>query len=95
MDPHLAGPRPAMIVSITSSIPSFKSLQFTAGLNILLADATAKSTEKQTRNSAGKTSMIEIIHFLLGADADKNLLFKSLKSSPIRLPPGLDERIVH
>jgi len=65
-----------MIVSITSSIPTFKSLQFKAGLNILLADVTAKSTEKQTRNSAGKTSMIEIIHFLLGADADKNSLFK-------------------
>jgi uncharacterized protein YydD (DUF2326 family) len=65
-----------MIISITSSIPTFKSLQFRAGLNILLADVTAKSTEKQTRNSAGKTSMIEIIHFLLGADADKNSLFK-------------------
>jgi uncharacterized protein YydD (DUF2326 family) len=41
-----------------------------------LADVTAKSTDKQTRNSAGKTSMIEIMHFLLGADADKNSLFK-------------------
>jgi uncharacterized protein YydD (DUF2326 family) len=65
-----------MILSITSSIPTFKPLQFGAGLNILLADVTAKSTEKQTRNSAGKTSMIEIIHFLLGADADKHSLFK-------------------
>jgi uncharacterized protein YydD (DUF2326 family) len=65
-----------MIFSITSSIPTFKSLHFGEGLNVLLADVTAKSTEKQTRNSAGKTSMIEIIHFLLGADADKNSLFK-------------------
>jgi uncharacterized protein YydD (DUF2326 family) len=65
-----------MIVSLTSSIPTFKSLRFEEGLNILLADVTAKSTEKQTRNSAGKTSMIEIIHFLLGADADKHSLFK-------------------
>jgi uncharacterized protein YydD (DUF2326 family) len=65
-----------MIHSITSSIQSFKSLRFQEGLNILLADVTAKSTEKQTRNSAGKTSMIEIVHFLLGADADKNSLFK-------------------
>ena len=65
-----------MIISIASSIPTFKALTFRPGLNILLADITAKSTDKQTRNSAGKTSMIEIIHFLLGADADKNSLFK-------------------
>jgi len=65
-----------MIVSISSSIPTFKSLTFSQGLNILLADVTSKSTEKQTRNSAGKTSMIEIMHFLLGSDADKNSLFK-------------------
>ena len=65
-----------MIISITSSIPTFKALTFRPGLNILLADVTAKSTDKQTRNSAGKTSMIEIMHFLLGADADKNSLFK-------------------
>jgi len=71
-----------MIISIASSIPTFKSLQFGTGLNILLADVTAKSTERQTRNSAGKTSMIEIIHFLLGADADKNSLFKKPEIAP-------------
>src|SRR5689334_24429226 len=65
-----------MIVSISSSIPTFKSLTFRAGLNILLADITARSTIKQTRNSAGKTSMIEIMHFLMGAEADKDSLFK-------------------
>ena len=65
-----------MIVSISSSIPTFKTLTFRAGLNILLADITARSTAKQTRNSAGKTSMIEIMHFLMGSEADKDSLFK-------------------
>lgn len=65
-----------MILSITSSIPTFKALTFRAGLNILLADITERSTDKQTRNSAGKTSMIEIMHFLMGSEADKESLFK-------------------
>jgi len=65
-----------MIRSISSSIESFKALSFRPGLNIILADTTRSSTEKQTRNSAGKTSIIEILHFLLGADADKTSLFK-------------------
>ena len=65
-----------MIVSIESSLKTFKPVIFHAGLNVLLSDRTAKSTDKQTRNSAGKTSLIEIIHFLLGGDCDKDSLFR-------------------
>jgi hypothetical protein len=66
-----------MIISIESSIPTFKPVQFHPGLNVLLADTQPESTEKQTRNSAGKTSLIEIIHFLLGASCDKDSLFRT------------------
>jgi uncharacterized protein YydD (DUF2326 family) len=66
-----------MIISIESSIPTFKTVRFHAGLNVLLADTQPESTEKQTRNSAGKTSLIEIIHFLLGASCDKDSLFRT------------------
>ena len=66
-----------MIISIESSIPTFKSVSFHPGLNVLLADTRPESTEKQTRNSAGKTSLIEIIHFLLGASCDKDSLFRT------------------
>jgi uncharacterized protein YydD (DUF2326 family) len=65
-----------VIVSVRSTIPTFKALTFKAGLNVLLADVTASSTAKQTRNSAGKTSLVEIVHFLLGSDADKHSVFK-------------------
>ena len=65
-----------MIVSIESSLKSFKAVTFRSGLNVLLSDRTAKSTDKQTRNSAGKTSLIEVIHFLLGADCEKDSLFR-------------------
>ncbi len=65
-----------MILSVRSTLPTFKSVTFKAGLNILLADITESSTEKQTRNSAGKTSLVGIIHFLLGSEADKKSVVK-------------------
>lgn len=65
-----------MIVSIESSLKTFKTVIFRSGLNILLSDRTANSTDKHTRNSAGKTSLIEVIHFLLGADCEKDSLFR-------------------
>lgn len=68
-----------MILSIESSIPTFKTIRFHAGLNIQLADKQPESTLKQTRNSAGKTSLIEIIHFLHGSDCDKDSLFRTAK----------------
>lgn len=66
-----------MIVSIESSLSTFKSVQFREGLNVLLADTGPASTEKQTRNSAGKTSLIEIIHFLMGSNCEPDSLFRT------------------
>lgn len=66
-----------MILSIESSLPTFKSIQFHEGLNVVLSDKNESSTDKKTRNSAGKTSLIEIIHFLLGSDCDKDSLFRA------------------
>jgi uncharacterized protein YydD (DUF2326 family) len=68
-----------MIRRITSDLASFKSLDFKPGLNILLADKSPGATDRQTRNGAGKTSLIELIHFLLGASVDKRSIFKSEK----------------
>ena len=65
-----------MILSIESSLPSFKTVKFHEGLNVLLSDKNRTSTDKKTRNSAGKTSLVEIIHFLLGADCDKESLLR-------------------
>lgn len=65
-----------MILGIESSLPSFKAVKFHEGLNVLLSDKNRTSTDKKTRNSAGKTSLVEIIHFLLGADCDKDSLLR-------------------
>ncbi|MDQ0466335.1 uncharacterized protein YydD (DUF2326 family) [Caulobacter ginsengisoli] len=66
-----------MILTIESSIDSFKTVHFREGLNVVLAETSPQSTNKQTRNSAGKTSIIEIIHFLLGADCKPDSLFRT------------------
>ncbi|WP_373533045.1 ABC-three component system protein [Vampirovibrio sp.] len=63
-----------MILLIDSDLPTFKAIQFHKGLNVLLSDKSPDSGAKQTRNSAGKTSLIEIIHFVLGGDAGKSSL---------------------
>lgn len=56
-----------MIHSITANQPSFRRVDFTPGLNVILADRTEESSRKDTRNGLGKSTLIEIIHFCLGA----------------------------
>ena len=65
-----------MILSVSSTLPSFKELTFRPGLNVLLSTRAEGSSEKKTRNSAGKTSVVELVHFLLGADCSPSDLFR-------------------
>ncbi len=66
-----------MIHNIFSSLSTFKALEFKSGLNVLVAQKEDGATDKQTRNRAGKTSLVETIHFLTGSNADKGSLFRS------------------
>lgn len=66
-----------MIVAIGSDLPTFKALRFRRGLNVLVAQMTDASTAGQTRNSAGKSSVVEILHFVLGADVPRTSPFRS------------------
>ena len=68
-----------MIRRIFSNLGSFKELTFHMGLNILIADKSPGATDQQTRNRAGKTSFIETIHFLTGADCEKDSIFRTGK----------------
>lgn len=66
-----------MIHRIYSTLPTFKHLELRTGLNILLARKEQGATSRQTRNRAGKTSLIETVHFLTGADAGPRSLFRT------------------
>lgn len=71
-----------MIHSVSSDLPSFKGLTFKPGLNILLADKSEGATDRQSRNGAGKTSLVEFVHFLFGSSADRESIFRSDALAP-------------
>ena len=66
-----------MIYRIFSSLATFKGLELKSGLNVLIAQKETGASDKQTRNRAGKSSLIEIVHFLTGSEAGKSSLFRS------------------
>lgn len=66
-----------MIKRVFSTNKKFKSPSFNSEMNLLIVEKTKKSTIKQTRNSAGKSSLIEIINFIFGADTDKSNFYNN------------------
>jgi uncharacterized protein YydD (DUF2326 family) len=69
-----------MIRSITANKPTFKTVHFEPGFNAILADTTSVSTDQDTRNGLGKSSLIDVIHFCLGSDTARD---KSLASDQL------------
>lgn len=57
-----------MIHRIYADNPQFKPVDFSSGLNVIIADQAKGSDDKDSRNGLGKSSLIEIIHFCLGSD---------------------------
>ncbi len=58
-----------MIHAVRANRESFRTLELSAGFNVVLADRTKESTKKDSRNGLGKTTLVEVIHFCLGASA--------------------------
>jgi uncharacterized protein YydD (DUF2326 family) len=73
-----------MIYEVWSNRPTFKRLKFGKGLNIVLVRRSAKSTSSQKRNAAGKSSLIDVIHFVLGSDKEA--------ASPLAAPEVAEDR---
>ncbi|GAA1664221.1 hypothetical protein GCM10009733_072470 [Nonomuraea maheshkhaliensis] len=86
-----------MLRKLTADDSRFKTLDFTPGLNIVVADTTSVSAATDSRNSAGKSSIIELLHFLLGARPDKHLATKkALRGIRFRLHldwPGVPDTL--
>ena len=83
-----------MISSVRSNMPSFKEVEFTPGFNVVLADRTKESTRGDSRNGLGKTTLFDIVHFCLGAQARRNqgLLVAPLKGWTFTLEVKIEDR---
>jgi uncharacterized protein YydD (DUF2326 family) len=68
-----------MIRSVRANKATFRSVKFEPGFNVVLADRTDKSSQKDSRNGAGKSLLVEIIHFCLGGSAGTSLKKKELR----------------
>lgn len=66
-----------MIYQITSTLSTFKPVSLRPGLNLIVAEKSKGATSRQTRNGSGKSSLIKIIDFLLGANCDNDSIFRS------------------
>lgn len=63
-----------MLRRLSADDERFKTVNFKPGLNLLVAETTTVSRSTDSRNGSGKSSMIELLHFLLGSRADNKQL---------------------
>ena len=60
-----------MIIKLYANDCRFKPIEFKKGLNIINVEQSETSNDRDTRNGVGKTTLIHIIDFCLGADLRK------------------------
>lgn len=61
-----------MLHLLGSDDPRFRTVRFGAGLNLLVADRTEASSSTDSRNGSGKSSLVELAHFLFGMQRTGN-----------------------
>ncbi len=81
-----------MIKAVYANNESFKRVEFQPGFNVILAERTDKSSDKDSRNGLGKTTLIEIIHFCLGSTTSQTLEVKELEDWTFSLDFTLNDK---
>lgn len=61
-----------MILGVRANREEFNNVSFSEGFNLIVADITKQSTDKDSRNGLGKTTLLNIIHFCLGGREKRN-----------------------
>lgn len=59
--------------SLTANFAEFRAIEFRDGLNIVVADRAKEATKTDSRNGLGKTTVIALIDFCLGANMSDRL----------------------
>ena len=67
-----------MIHSVKCDKPSFRTVNFKPGFNVILAERTKEAKKKDSRNGLGKSTLVEIIHFCLGGNKGDTLSKRAL-----------------
>jgi uncharacterized protein YydD (DUF2326 family) len=88
-----------MLFRLGADDPRFKTVSFREGMNLLVARRMPEASETDTRNGVGKSSLIEILHFLLGANVERGHIFRDQQVKDIRFSlnfswPESEERVV-
>lgn len=62
-----------MISRVWSSLPNFREAKFNSvGMNVVLANRGEDSEETESTNGLGKTTLLRILHFTLGAELSRD-----------------------
>ena len=78
-----------MITSVTANKGAFKSVDFQPGFNLIIAERAEASSDQDSRNGVGKTTLLHIIHHCLGAKLRGHLSKPRLKNDGWEFTIGL------
>lgn len=62
-----------MLISLTANRNEFKAINFQPGFNAVIADRAHDSTDQDSRNARGKSTMLMLLNYVLAGNLDKSL----------------------